>query len=73
MFTRPLFQTPDMQRQHELLNEVASLATFSQQRSREAQVCPMTVSPVLNEVGFFGHSRLRPNQGDCFLSNGRRR
>jgi NADPH2:quinone reductase len=38
MFTRSLFQTPDMQRQHELLNEVASLVETGTLKSTVTEV-----------------------------------
>ena len=42
MFTRSLFQTPDMQRQHELLNEVASLI--------ETEILKSTVTEVMTPI-----------------------
>jgi NADPH2:quinone reductase len=38
MFTRSIFQTPDMQRQHELLNEVASLVEVGGLQSTVTEV-----------------------------------
>lgn len=37
MFTRPMFRTADMQRQHEILNEVASLVDAGEVRATTAQ------------------------------------
>ena len=42
MFTRSLFQTPDIQRQHELLNEVAS--------SVETGILKSTVTDVMTPI-----------------------
>ncbi len=37
MFTRPMFQTPDMQRQHEILNEVAAMVDRGEIRTTMAE------------------------------------
>ena len=43
MFTRPLFHTPDMQAQHDLLNEVSALVDASTLRTTLTEVAgPLT-------------------------------